>query len=89
MNQTQNNAYQYEWTAANAQEALNILEAAQRLIEARLKVIAPNETLTTAETRRRTPIELTIRLDESAAVLAGQEINDFTRSARLAGDDTR
>lgn len=53
----------YEFTASNAQEAENLLNAASKLLDAHLLALAPNDSMIRAELRRRTPVSMTITLD--------------------------
>jgi len=57
------NAHRYEFTATTAQEAHNLLEAAQQLLDAHLKLLAPGAPYINSELRERTPVHLAITLD--------------------------
>ncbi|MFE4867700.1 hypothetical protein [Streptomyces sp. NPDC056682] len=68
------NPPRYEWTSSNAQEALNILEAAEKLIESHLVTLAPGNGLVRMEQRRRTPLPLTLSIDLTSLVDAINEV---------------
>ncbi|MFF4409842.1 hypothetical protein [Streptomyces sp. NPDC001404] len=63
----------YEWTASTAREALTVLEAAKKLIEAHVMSLEPDRIYPRAELLRMTPVGLHLELDLSAAV---QAVND-------------
>lgn len=59
--------HRYEFTATNAQEAHNLLDAAQQLLDAHMKLLAPGVTFISSELRGRTPVRMTLHLDLDAA----------------------
>jgi hypothetical protein len=52
-----------QWTATNAQEALNLLNAAEKLIEARLMALHPDATLVNRSQKKNVALRLQIDLD--------------------------
>lgn len=61
------NGHRYEFTASNALEAHNLLDAAQQLLEAHMKLLAPGAAFISSELRERTPVHLFIQFDLAAA----------------------
>lgn len=64
----------YQWTATNAMEALNILDAAEQLINAHLTSLAPGNNLVRTEQRRRTPLPLELSIDLTSLVTSINEV---------------
>ncbi|MDR3082124.1 MAG: hypothetical protein LBV60_14570 [Streptomyces sp.] len=77
------NPPRYEWTSSNAQEALNILEAAQDLITSHLVTLAPGDNLVRAEQRRRTPLPLSLSVDLTSLVASINEVATLRDTAEL------
>jgi hypothetical protein len=71
------NSPRYEWTSSNAQEALNILDAAEQLITSHLVTLAPGDNLVRMEQRRRMPLPLTLSIDEVAELRDAADLPDF------------
>lgn len=63
----------YEWTAANAGDAKNILNAVGKLIDAHVATVEPGGPVAEVRAARGVSAALTIRLDLSGAVA---QIND-------------
>ncbi|MFJ3793855.1 hypothetical protein [Kitasatospora sp. NPDC090091] len=84
---TDQQPYAYELTATNAHEALNILDAVRKLVEARVAFISPDEVLPKADTKRAVPISLRIGLDEFAAVQAAHDIATLNAIAHTPHPD--
>lgn len=76
-----------QWTATNAQEALNLLAAAEKLIEARLTALYPAENFVRGEQKKAVPLRIRIDLDlselhtvvaETRALQTAFEADDYT-----------
>lgn len=83
------NPPRYEWTATNAQEALNILSAAEQLIDSHLVSLAPGDNLVRQEQRRRTPLPLTLSLDLTSLVTSINEVAALQEAADLPSSDPK
>lgn len=77
------NPPRYEWTSANAQEALNILEAAEHLITSHLVTLAPGDNIVRMEQRRRTPLPLALTIDLTSLVASINEVATLRETADL------
>ncbi|MFC8953718.1 hypothetical protein ACFT8P_13960 [Streptomyces sp. NPDC057101] len=56
----------HSWTATTAQEALDILDAAHKLIEAGMLSLVPGDGATRWKAQQTVPLHLTITMDETA-----------------------
>ncbi|MFF8840505.1 hypothetical protein [Streptomyces sp. NPDC015130] len=73
---------EHRWTANTVQEALNILDAARKLIEARMLTLSPGDPADRWKAQATAPINLDITIAEGALV---QQVNDqhvFLRQVR-------
>ncbi|MFD3336145.1 hypothetical protein ACFWV1_26380 [Streptomyces sp. NPDC058700] len=55
----------HSWTANTAQEALDILDAARKLIEAGMLSLAPGDGAARWKAQQTAPLHLTITMDET------------------------
>ncbi|MFH8581722.1 hypothetical protein [Streptomyces zaomyceticus] len=56
----------HTWTATTAQEALNILDAARKTIEAHMLALVPGDSSDRWKAQQDAPVHLTIALDDIA-----------------------
>lgn len=77
------NSPRYEWTSSNAQEALNILDAAEQLITSHLVTLAPGDNLVRMERRRRMSLPLTLSIDLTSLVASINEVAELRDAAEV------
>jgi hypothetical protein len=73
----------YDWIATTAMEAEISLEAVKNLIDAHLKTLVPSDPFIKADTRRNTPIKLTISLDLGPVIGAINEARQLNEQFEL------
>mgnify|MGYP001562515827 CR=1 FL=1 len=73
----------YEFTASTAQEAKNLLQAAQNLLDAHMVMLAPGDGMVRHDLLKRTPVALTIHLDLTQVVGTANEVSALSRTVDL------
>lgn len=56
----------HTWTATTAQEALNILDAARKLIEAHMLALVPGDSADRWKAQQNVPVHLHVTVDDTA-----------------------
>lgn len=73
-----------EWNAVTVEEALHLLDAATKLIEARMLALHPGDPLARRKAEKTAPIKLTITLDDGELEQLGADQHVF--QAQVRGD---
>lgn len=79
------NPLHYEWTGSTAQEADTLLQAAQELISAHLKALAPGNGTTRFRLSQTAPVAIKVSIDLTQ--LAGNAAEVQNLNASLHHDD--
>jgi hypothetical protein len=78
---------QYEFTATTAQEATTLLDAAEKLLQAHLMMLAPDDNMVRIELRKRTRVAMKITLDLGNIVRTISEVETLNEQMQSPATD--
>lgn len=77
----------YQFVANTAQEIHMLLKAAEKLVDAHLTMLAPNETMVGSDLRRATPACMTLTLDLGPILQKITEVSELNEQLKAPAAD--